>query len=182
MLIKRIKSFYHGLRSLSLKIVSNIPSHTIRNFFLKYLFFLKLNKNSIMYSGFFLRSPEKIKINSGSVIGYNCELDGRMGIDIGKNVNISSDVKIYTLQHDYNSRDFCGSGSPVIIEDYVWISVRCIILPGVKIGKGAVIAAGSVVTKDVEPYAVMGGIPAKKISERSKDLKYRPSDNILYFM
>ena len=105
-----------------------------------------------------------------------------MGLYIGENVNISSDVKFYTLQHDYNSSDFKAVGAQVIVEDYVWVSVRAIILPGVTIGKGAVIAAGAVVTKDVEPYSIMGGIPAKKIGERNKELNYVPSNYRLPFV
>lgn len=105
-----------------------------------------------------------------------------MGLTIGENVNISSDVKFYTLQHDYNSKEFSAVGAQVIVEDYVWVSVRAIILPGVTIGKGAVIAAGAVVTKDVEPYSIMGGIPAKKIGERKKELNYVPSKHRLPFV
>ena len=64
--------------------------------------------------------------------------------------------------------------SPVIIEDYVFIGPRSIILPGVKIGKGAVVAAGAVVSKDVAPYAIVGGVPAKIIGERKlKNLHYK---------
>jgi acetyltransferase-like isoleucine patch superfamily enzyme len=149
---------------------------------LKYLFRLKLDKSSIIYSGFNIRRPTKISIGKGTVIGYNCELDGRKGISIGSFVNVSSDVKFYTLQHDFNCSNFSTVGAPVIIEDYVWVSVRVIVLPGVKIGKGAVIAAGAVVTKSVEPYSIMAGIPAKKIGERIKKLKYNPSDHRLPLM
>ena len=103
-------------------------------------------------------------------------------IIIGKNVNIGSDVKIYTLQHDYNDECFRVVGGPVIIEDYSWISVRAIILPNVKIGEGAVVAAGAVVTKDVKPYTIVGGIPAKYIGERNRKLNYRPSKGRMNFV
>jgi acetyltransferase-like isoleucine patch superfamily enzyme len=99
-------------------------------------------------------------------------LDGRNGITIGKNVNFSSEVALWTLQHDYNSPTFATSGGPIVIGDRAWISFRATILPGVTIGEGAVVAANSVVTKDVPPFTVVGGIPAKKIGERTTDLSY----------
>lgn len=62
---------------------------------------------------------------------------------------------------------------PIFIDDYVWIGVGAIVLQGVKIGKGAVIAAGSVVTKDIEPYSIVAGVPAKVIGKRNPDLDYK---------
>ena len=89
---------------------------------------------------------------------------------------------IWTKQHDYNDPDFKIVGRKVIIEDYVWISARAIILPGVKIAKGAVIAAGSVVTKNIEPFSIMAGVPAKRIGTREKNLRYNPADKCLPFI
>lgn len=180
--MKILKMYIRGFLTLLLKYLSHFPSQFVRNFTLRYFFKLKLEKGSILYSGFTIRKPNKIFIGRGTVVGYNCELDGRMGLHIGENVNISSDVKFYTLQHDYNSSDFRAVGAQVIVEDYVWVSVCAIILPGVTIGKGAVIAAGAVVTKDVEPYSIMGGIPAKKIGERNQELNYVPSNYRLPFV
>jgi acetyltransferase-like isoleucine patch superfamily enzyme len=102
-----------------------------------------------------------------------------MGLTIGSNVNISNEVMIWTLHHDYNDADFASTGQAVIIEDYVWLCSRSIILPGVTIGKGAVVAAGAVVTKNVEPYTVVGGIPAKQIAKRNENLTYDLGDAIL---
>ena len=73
---------------------------------------------------------------------------------------------IYNSEHDINSEDFRAICEPVIIEDYVFIGPRVVIQPGVKIGKGAIVAAGAVVVKDVDPFKVVGGVPAKEIGER----------------
>src|SRR6185369_10201510 len=91
---------------------------------------------------------------------------------IGNNVSIAGEVRIYTMEHDIDSPDFAEIGAPVVIDDYVVIGTRVTILPGVHIGKGAVIASGAVVTKDVEPYSVVGGIPAKEIKKRKENLQY----------
>ena len=93
---------------------------------------------------------------------------------IGNHVDIATDVMIYNSEHNVESDYFQAEDRPVIIEDYVFIGPRAIILPGVKIGKGAIIAAGAVVTKEVAPYAIVGGVPAKIIGERkNKNLNYK---------
>lgn len=76
------------------------------------------------------------------------------------------------MQHDPQDPLYQGVGGPVVIEDYAWLSCRTVILPGVTIGKGAVVAAGAVVTKDIEPYSIVGGVPAVEIGVRTKDLQY----------
>lgn len=91
---------------------------------------------------------------------------------IGNNVSIAGEVRIYTMEHDVDDPNFAETGAPVVIDDYVVIGTRVTILPGVHIGKGAAIATGAVVTKDVEPYTLVGGVPAKFIRNRNKDLHY----------
>ena len=93
---------------------------------------------------------------------------------MGKNVNLSSNVSIYTMQHDHRDPDFnCTNfNAKVTIDDRVWLGSNVIVLPGVHIGEGAVCCAGCVVTKDVESYAVVAGIPAKKVNERPHTLRY----------
>ena len=167
-------NYYNSFEWIMLSVISHFPTHLIRNLFLR-LFGLRI-KDVVLYSGFHIRKPSKINIGSGTVLGHGITLDGRKGIKIGKNVNFSSNVMIWTLQHDYNDPAFGVKGGQVIIEDYVWISVRAIILPNITIGKGAVVAAGAVVTKNVEPYTIVGGIPAKKIGTRTKDLHYIPKE------
>lgn len=114
-------------------------------------------------------------MGGGTIIGDNAILDARSGLELGENVNLSSNVSIYTLQHDHRDPHFkCTpkSGKPVKIGDRVWLGSNVIVLPGITIGEGAVCCAGCVVTKDVEPYAVVAGIPARKVNERPRDLVY----------
>jgi acetyltransferase-like isoleucine patch superfamily enzyme len=158
------------------RIISSFPSHTIRKCFL-YFKGAKISAHAIIYGGCEFRFPQGLIIGSGSSIGHRAVLDARRGLTIGKNVVLSTDVMIWTLHHDYNDINFVEIGAPVQIGDYAWLGSRSIILPGITIGEGAVIAAGSVVTKNVEPYCVVGGIPAKFISHREKkNYNYDPAN------
>jgi maltose O-acetyltransferase len=118
-------------------------------------------------------APEGITIGAGTTIGDTAFLDGRSGLSIGDNVNLGSHVSIYTRQHDVDSPDFAEIGAPVVIEDYAWVASHAILLPGVTIGEGAVVAAAAVVSRDVAPYAVVAGNPARQVREREHGLTYR---------
>ena len=118
--------------------------------------------------------PRNIVIGDDSILGEGIVLDGRAQLTIGNHVDIASGVMIYNSEHDTENEYFQAENKPVIIEDYVFIGPRAIILPGIKIGKGAIVAAGAVVTKEVAPYAIVGGVPAKIIGERKNiNLNYK---------
>ena len=110
--------------------------------------------------------PWNVAIGEFSSVGYGTLIRGSTKISIGKNCCISEGVKILTAGHDVTSPFFDLTRKPVEIHDSVWIAMDAIILPGVTIGEGAVVAAGAVVTKDVEPFTVVGGNPAKFIKNR----------------
>ncbi len=140
---------------------------------------MNIGKKSVVYGGASLRSPHKIKIGLSTIIGDNSSLDARNGITIGNNVNFSSNVSIWTEQHDYQDSLFrCETKvkTGVIIEDYVWIGPNVIILPNVTIGTGAVIGAGAVVTRDIPSYSLAVGIPAKVVGQRNHNLLYNLGD------
>ena len=125
-----------------------------------------------MWASFF--QPRNIAIGEGTRVGDHAFLDGRARLTIGKEVDIASYVMVYNSEHNLESDEFTAREEPVEIGDYSFIGPRVIILPGVKIGTGAVVAAGAVVTKDVEDYAIVGGVPAVKIGERkNKNLHYK---------
>lgn len=172
--ISRLYNIYMDLVLFKLTLVSAfVPFHSIRKFTFK-LFGLKVGRGSTihMWTRFF--NPKNITIGEDSIIGDHCFLDGRAKLTIGNHVDIASQVLIYNSEHDVNSEGFDPIEEPVEIDDYVFIGPRAIILPGVKIGRGAVVAAGAVVTSDVKPYEIVGGVPAKPIGERkNKDPHYK---------
>jgi len=151
---------------------ANLPFHALRLAGLR-LLGARIGKHTSIHKGCQFYQIEALEIAEHTVINMHVILDARRGLGIGQNVSISEYAAIYTLQHDLDDPDFAIEGGPVVIEDYVFIGARAIILPGVTIGKGAAVAAGAVVTKDVPAYAVVGGVPAKFIRERSHDLTYQ---------
>ncbi len=154
--------------------VSHIPFHLFRLWYYRNVCTLKIGKNaSILMRTTIVGTDIQIGINS--VINRNCLLDGRSGIKIGNNVSVSPDVHLITGSHDLNSERFKYIGKSIIIDDYAWIGSRATILQGVSIGEGAVVAVGAIVTKNVEPYTIVGGIPAVKIGDRSRKIKYNPA-------
>lgn len=132
-----------------------------------------IGKDVSMYRQLEIRNPSQLIIGDNCSLGKNILLDARKGLIIEEGVVIASHTMIWSLHHDYNDPNFKAIGDSVHIKKYVWICSGVIILPGVTIGEGAIIAAGSVVTKDVPPFRVVAGIPAKIIGERTlKNLNY----------
>ena len=186
--IKFLKTYigillYGYIRYFIIK-VGMIPSHTIRNFIYRKVLLVDMAEYAIIYFGSEIRAPYNLKIGKGTIIGDKSILDARNGIEIGENVNFSSNVHIWTEQHDHRDPYFeCNSDHSfkVIIGNRAWVGPNVTILPKVKIGEGAVIAAGSVVTKNVEPFTIVAGLPAKKIGDRNRDLRYVFEDTPLSF-
>lgn len=172
-IINRILTIITEFEVMIMHISGNVPSHHFRRLIYR-LGRVKIGKGSTIHTGAKFYSPKNIKIGKDSIIGEGVVLDGRGMLTIGDHVDIASEVMIYNCKHDINDLDFKAVCSPVEIGDYVFIGPRAIILPGVKIGRGAVVAAGAVVTKDVLEFAIVGGVPAQIIGERKiKDPHYK---------
>lgn len=155
-----------------LQIIMWVPCHPLRRFICK-IMMKRFDTSSSIRRNVDIRSPQRIEIGENCNINKQCVLDGRKGLTIGNNVDIAQEVNIWTEQHDYNSADYKAVGDKVIIEDYVWLASRSTVLPGVTIGRGAVVASGAVVTKDVPPLAIVAGIPAKVIGTRKDCMNYK---------
>ena len=163
--IKRLKTILNEFVNFILKVVGFIPSHYLIRFFYR-ISGIKIGKGSTIHMGAVFYNSRNIEIGADTIVGERAVLDGRDKLIIGNHVDIASEVIIYNGQHDINDESFKAVFAPVLIEDYVFIGPRAIILPGITIKKGAVVGAGAVVTKDVEEFKVVGGVPAKEIGER----------------
>lgn len=129
------------------------------------------------YPVYFMRgsrvlSPKNVSIGHHVVVGRGTLLSGQGSLTIGNYVNIGPNVAIHTTNHrfaDYD-RPMALQGAtiprPVVIEDDVWLGVNAVVLPGNRIGRGAIVGANAVVTHDVEPFAIVGGVPARLIRYR----------------
>ncbi|HEY7973729.1 MAG TPA: acyltransferase, partial [Ktedonobacterales bacterium] len=120
-----------------------------------------------------------VTIGEGTVINRGCLLYTTGGLHIGKQVSISAGVWLITGAHDIAAPGFPARFHPITIEDYAWIGSRATILAGTRIGEGAVVMAGAVVTRDVPPFAIVGGVPARQVGTRpltdpAYDLSFRP--------
>ena len=165
-------SFWDDLRLYILTNVGYMPSHRIRRF-IYVRFGVKLSPTAALHWRARFFCPEGVTIGDYTNVGNDAFLDGRQSLTIGSCVNIAGEVRIYTLEHDIDDPMFGAVGGPVVIEDYAYLGTRVTVLPGVRIGYGAVVASGAVVTKDVAPYMLVGGVPAKPIRERSRGLRYK---------
>src|SRR3989338_4777781 len=163
---RRIMAILLELEVMFLHGVGNIPSHHLRRFFYRACG-IKIDCGSTIHTEAKFYNPSNIRIGEDTIIGEGVVLDGIEKLSIGNHVAIASEVMIYNAEHDVQSEDFHAVMEPVVIEDYVFIGPRAIILPGVTVKKGAIIAAGAVVTKDVEPFDIVAGVPAKPIGKRN---------------
>ena len=123
--------------------------------------------------GAFFYSGKNVRIGDNSGIGVNCRLSGK--VTIGKDVMMGPSTVLYTRNHNFartdipmNRQGFMAE-EPITIGDDVWIGAHVLIMPGVTVGQGSILAAGSIVTKDVPEYSVAGGNPAKVIRSRKND-------------
>jgi acetyltransferase-like isoleucine patch superfamily enzyme len=154
-----------------LSLVGLVPIHRVRVAVLR-LLGASVHPQAVVSHGFQVRAPVRLVIGARTNVGENAILDARGGLVLGANVNLSSQVHIWTAQHAWNSSDFAYVKAPVTIGDRVWIGPRVTVLPGSVIGAGAVIAAGAVVSGTVDEFALYAGVPARKIADRTHDLDY----------
>jgi acetyltransferase-like isoleucine patch superfamily enzyme len=154
-------------------VISKLPSHDIRLFLYRSVFRTRIGRDSTIHRGCELFMPTRIKIGRNTIVGWDSMLDGRGGLEIGNNVDIANNVFIFTAMHDPQDPFYRYVKKRVVIGDNVWLSSRSTILPGVRVGEGAVVSAGAVVTRDVKPYTIVAGVPARTIGKRKRNILYR---------
>jgi len=169
----------HLLNYLTNHVINRIPSYTVRRAWYGGIMGIELGESAAVQLGCYVWSygprsnrRNRTAIGARTIVNRHCCLDARSGLRIGSDVSISPEVAILTTQHDIGDRRFSLQGKSVVIDDHVWIGMRAIVLPGVHIGRGAVVAAGAVVTQDVDPLDIVAGVPARRIGRRGIDPAY----------
>ena len=169
---KPIKAIYYAITLFGNVVINKIPSRHLRRWF--YLAMgAKIGGNTFPSRRVEILLPRGLKLDERVAVGWFAELDARGGITVGHDTNISSHVKLITGSHEIDDSDFTADFRPINIGHHCWIGTGAIVLQGVTIGDGAVVAAGAVVTKDIPAYEVWGGVPAKYIKGRNKNLVYK---------
>lgn len=151
---------------------SRVPLYWFRHLVVRTVYGLRMGRSNL-HRSVFLLSPWHIRIGDNVNVQMNCFLDGRGGITIGNNVDLTPGVRILTEQHDIDSPSYDTVKKAVVIHDHVVVGSWALILPGVTVGEGAVIAAGSVVTRNVDPYTMVAGNPAVRKRDRKRVIDYR---------
>lgn len=164
------------LNFLTNEVVCHLPSFALRRAWYRRALGVQLGPHSgihlacrISFFGPGQMRRNGLRIGSHSRVNRACVLDARGGLEIGANVSISPEVVILTASHGVDDPGFRLETRPVRIEDHVWIGTRAMVMPGVTLGRGCVVAAGAVVTRDVAPLAIVAGVPARPVGERAAE-------------
>ena len=164
------------LNFLTNEIVCHVPSFALRRLWYRHALGISFGRHAgihlacrINFFGPGQLRRNGLRIGDQTRVNRACLLDARGGLEIGANVSISPEVVILTASHGVNDPGFCLETRPVRIEDHVWIGTRAMVMPGVTLGRGCVVAAGAVVTRDVAPLAIVAGVPARAIAERAAE-------------
>lgn len=174
-MIQRIKVFLKACQFSAWSWpVSRLPSYRLRRWYLTGVLRYRIAPSACIHSGCWV-TGFRLSVGEHSVINRSCRLDSRGGLVIGANVSISPDCYLISASHDPHSPSFGVSSKPsvVTIHDYAWLGVRALVLPGVTIGRGAVVGAGAVVSRDVPAMAIVAGNPARVIGQRREEPEYK---------
>ena len=153
-------------------LVNKVPSHSLRLLWLR-LGGARIGKGSAVWRTTEVLGVESLVIGEDSCVGWHCQIDCRAGLIIGDHVTIASFVKIIAGTHDVHAPEFWGVAAPIHIGDYAWLATGALLGHGTRIGRGAVVTANTVISKEVPPYKIVGGTGAKIIGERPHDLRYK---------
>jgi maltose O-acetyltransferase len=154
-------------------VVNRIPSFALRHAFYTRVLGVRIGPGAGVHLGcrLWFYGPGQMRrdgltIGARSRINRDCSLDARGSIRIGDDVSVSPEVFVLSASHGVDDPEFRVETAPVVIEDNVWIGTRAMVLPGVTLGRGCVVCAGAVVTRDVAPLTIVGGVPARPLGTR----------------
>lgn len=153
-------------------LINKIPSHHLRLAWLR-LGGAKIGKGSSIWRNTEILGVENLVIGDDSCIAWHCQIDARAGLIIGDHVAVASHAKIIAGTHDLEAPEFWSISAPIYIEDYAWIATGALVGHGSRIGRGAVVTANTVVSKEIAPYKIVGGMGAKPMGERPHNLNYK---------
>lgn len=149
---------------LCFRISQTMPYTDDYNSLVNELFCGNIGKDSRVMPGINVVRGNSVKIGDNVVVMYNCLMMAAGGITIEDGVRVAANVQLISNNHDFNDLDILVC-KPVVLKRRCWIGAGASILPGVTVGEGAIVGAGSVVTKDVEPGTIVAGNPAKFIKK-----------------
>lgn len=153
-------------------VITHLPGHWLRLAWLRALG-AELGRGVCVFRGTTVIGAQELVLGDRAQVGFRVVLDARGGLTVGEDVLVSSDTQLLTANHNLSSPDFERQVAPIEIADHAWIATRAVVLAGVNVGRGGVVAAGGVATRDVSPRTVVGGVPARPVGERSGGLDYR---------
>lgn len=166
----RILFLYYSYTIQLLHVLLDLSPPIIRSIAFR-LLLKKMGSRVFIDSKVYFRYPNRVKIGSDVSINRSCEFypsyyNKDATIELGNNIRLGPSIKFLAAGHNHTKINLPDVSAKIIVEDHVWIGANCIILKGVTIGEGAIIAAGSVVNKSVDPYKIIGGVPAREIKDR----------------
>ena len=142
------------------------PLHAWRCFILR-LFGAKIGKNNFIYPSTRIWAPWLLETEDVVTLGAETEVYNPGGIFLGHHTIISQGAYICGATHDYNSADFTYVKKLIVMEPYTWICARAVVLPGVRCGRGSVLGAAAVTSRNMDPWTVYAGNPAKPVTRRN---------------
>ena len=153
-------------------LITHLPGHWLRLGWLRAVG-ADVGRGVCVFRGTTVIGAEHLVLGDRVQVGFRVVLDARGGLSIAEDVLLSSDTQFLTANHNLASADFERQVAPIVIADHAWIATRAVVLAGVTVGQGGVVAAGAVATRDVPPRAIVGGVPARPVGERTGGLAYR---------
>lgn len=151
---------------------THLPSRHLRKWWLRALG-ATLEPGCVIFAGTTVLGADRLHIGARANIGWRCVLDARGELTIGNDAVIASDTQLISGRHDFDDDEFPAYFDSIAIGDHAWLATRALVIGGVTVGRGGVVAAGAVVTRDVDEATVVAGVPARVVRKRTGGLDYR---------